>query len=42
MTEIKLESDRELDDHKIQMRLKQISYGKNTVGYDNYIVQVPR
>mmetsp|Transcript_37009 Transcript_37009/g.37664 ORF Transcript_37009/g.37664 Transcript_37009/m.37664 type:complete len:272 (+) Transcript_37009:22-837(+) len=38
----KIESDKEFDDHKIQTRMKQISYGKNTMGYDNYIAQVPK
>lgn len=33
--------DRETDQAKIQQRLKQIGFGKNTVGYDNYIRAVP-
>ena len=32
----------ETDPIKIQARLKQIGFGKNTVGYDNYIAAVPR
>ena len=28
--------------HKIQKRLKMISYGKNTMGYDEYLKQVPK
>jgi len=38
----KMQSNREFDDHKIEFRLKQISYGKNTVGYDNYITEIPK
>lgn len=32
----------ENDPKKIQARLKQIGFGKNTVGYDNYTAAVPR
>jgi hypothetical protein len=39
---VKIEENIELDEHKIAMRLKQISYGKNTAGYDAYIAAVPR
>lgn len=35
-------NDKETDEHRIQTRLKQLSYGKNTVGYDNYISLVPK
>ena len=33
---------RETDNAKIQSRLKQIQFGKNTTGYDNYIAAVPK
>jgi hypothetical protein len=32
---------RETDPHKVEMRLKQIQFGKNTTGYDNYIATIP-
>jgi hypothetical protein len=38
----KVESNVESDEHRIAMRLKQISYGKNTAGYDAYIAAVPK
>ena len=34
-------SDKETDPQKIAGRLKQIQFGKNTKGYDNYIMSVP-
>ena len=34
--------EREMDVARLQARLKQISYGKNTRGYDNYLQAVPR
>jgi hypothetical protein len=40
--EVRMETDKEYDDKKVEARLKQISYGKNTVGYDNYIAAVPK
>lgn len=33
---------KETDQHKIEMRLKQVQYGYNTAAYDNYIGQVPK
>ena len=38
----RLATDRETDPHKIQQRQKQIRFGKNTIGYDNYVKAVPR
>ena len=32
----------DLDPGRISARLKQIAFGKNTVGYDYYIAAVPR
>jgi histone RNA hairpin-binding protein len=33
--------EQELDPHKIAQRQKQIDFGKNTIGYSNYIRLVP-
>ena len=32
----------EKDPKRIAARLKQIAFGKNTGGYDNYIASVPK
>ena len=32
----------ELDRRKVEQRLKQISYGKSTIGYANYLMLVPK
>jgi hypothetical protein len=36
------EITKESDPRKIEQRLKQIKFGKNTIGYDNYVVAVPK
>lgn len=35
-------AERETDAHRITQRLKQIEYGKNTLGYARYCAEVPR
>eukprot|EP00596_Hydrurales_sp_CCMP1899_P010281 CAMPEP_0119035340 /NCGR_PEP_ID=MMETSP1177-20130426/2264_1 /TAXON_ID=2985 /ORGANISM="Ochromonas sp, Strain CCMP1899" /LENGTH=328 /DNA_ID=CAMNT_0006993403 /DNA_START=150 /DNA_END=1136 /DNA_ORIENTATION=+ len=37
----KVAANIETDQHKLEMRLKQVQYGKNTIGYDNYTAAVP-
>jgi hypothetical protein len=37
-----IEKPKETDQTRIAARLKQIAFGKNTVGYDNYIAEVPK
>lgn len=32
----------ETDPHRLVQRQKQIDFGKNTVGYENYIKAVPK
>ena len=39
---VKTGATRETDTVKIQSRLKQIQFGKNTTGYDNYVAAVPK
>lgn len=39
---VQMESDLEYDEARIQARMKQIGYGKNTVAYDNYVSLVPK
>ena len=38
----KISSNIESDEARIQSRLKQIKFGKNTLGYDNYTKAVKR
>lgn len=37
-----LPGERETNQHRLAQRQKQIDYGKNTVGYDEYIRRVPK
>lgn len=39
---VNFEEERESDQQRLLARLKQIGYGKNTVGYENYIRAVPK
>ena len=32
----------ENDPHKVETRMKQVQFGKNTAGYDNYLAAVPK
>mmetsp|Transcript_8027 Transcript_8027/g.13352 ORF Transcript_8027/g.13352 Transcript_8027/m.13352 type:complete len:276 (+) Transcript_8027:133-960(+) len=41
-TDIQFGSGKETNLQRIEMRLKQIQFGKNTVGYDNYLATVSR
>lgn len=40
--ELKFGSGREENPHRLEMRMKQIQFGKNTIGYDNYLAAVPK
>ncbi|CAN0413875.1 unnamed protein product, partial [Pylaiella littoralis] len=40
--ELKFASNREEDPHRLAQRQKQIDFGKNTAGYDQYLIAVPR
>jgi hypothetical protein len=37
-----VESNVEEDERRIEQRLKQIKFGKNTIGYDRYLAAVPK
>ena len=39
---VRLASMVETDSNKIARREKQIEYGKNTIGYENYIRSIPK
>lgn len=34
--------ERETDPRKLEQRQKQIDYGKNTLGYQNYVKLIPK
>jgi len=38
----KKEKPKESDEHRLSQRQKQIDYGKNTVGYENFIKLIPK
>jgi hypothetical protein len=42
LTPVKFGSDQETNPQRIEARLKQIQFGKNTIGYDNYVATVPK
>ena len=37
-----VESNKEEDEHRLEQRLKQVGFGKNTVAYDRYLKAVPK
>jgi hypothetical protein len=37
-----VESNVEDDERRIEQRIKQIKFGKNTIGYDRYLAAVPK
>ena len=39
---VKLSSMVETDHRKLSSRQKQIDYGKNTIGYTNYLAKIPK
>ena len=42
LTDVKYGTGVETNEHRIETRLKQIQFGKNTIGYDNYLAAVPK
>jgi hypothetical protein len=36
------ENEKETNEQRIENRMKQIKFGKNTIGYDNYLAAVPK
>lgn len=39
---LKFGTGKETNEHRIETRTKQIQFGKNTIGYDNYCAAIPR
>jgi len=37
-----VEREKETDEHRLAQRQKQVDYGKNTIGYQKYVDQIPR
>ena len=37
-----IESNVEEDERRIEQRMKQIKFGKNTIGYDRYLALIPK
>lgn len=40
--DLKFGSGKEQNAHRLETRFKQIQYGKNTIGYDNYTAAVEK
>lgn len=40
--DVKFGSGVETSEHKLETRMKQIQFGKNTIGYDNYLAAIPK
>ena len=42
VAEVTFGSGLETNAHRLEVRQKQIMFGKNTIGYDNYLAAVPK